>query len=232
MTGFGDRLPDLGVQAVEQPAVGLAVGVGVAVLREKVCRGLVFAAGDELRLDTRLVERIAQEQRVGREADQSDGSRRLHPHLAERRRQVVRQRAGIGLGPRQRRLDVAERGDGLAQLLHRSRRGGRDLHPGDQAGDPRVVGGAVDGGDGLAQHQRPAAAGDDRERVEPAGLRWRREQVEFEHTAVRHAVVAGGIYFAGQDAQVVGAGNAGQEAEHTEPTDAAVLGPCPGDRQR
>ena len=106
--GLGDRLPHLGVQALQQPAVGLAVGIGVAVLREKVCRRLVFAARDELRLDARLVERVAQEQRVGGEADQPDGARRLHPHLAERRRQVVRQCAGIGLGPRQRRLDVAE----------------------------------------------------------------------------------------------------------------------------
>ena len=49
--------------------------------------------------------KIAQEQRVGGKADQPDRPRRLHPHLAERRRQVVGQRSGIRLGPRQRRLE-------------------------------------------------------------------------------------------------------------------------------
>ena len=51
---LGDRLPHLGVQALDQPAVGLPVGVGVAVLGEKVCRRLVFAARDELRLEPAL----------------------------------------------------------------------------------------------------------------------------------------------------------------------------------
>jgi hypothetical protein len=49
----------LGVQAFDQPVIGLTMGVGIAVLREKVCSGLVFAAGDELRLDSGLVQRVA-----------------------------------------------------------------------------------------------------------------------------------------------------------------------------
>ena len=98
---LGDRLPHLGVQALDEAGVGLAVGVGVVVLGEQVGRRLVLAARHELGFDTGLVEGVAQEQRVGGEADQADGSRRLHPHLAERRRQVVGQRARVGLGPRQ-----------------------------------------------------------------------------------------------------------------------------------
>ena len=213
VTGFGDGLPHLVVQAVEQAAVRLAVCLGVAVLREKVCRRLVFAAGDELRLDARLVERIAQEQRARRKADQPDRARRLHPHLAERRCQVVRQRAGIGLGPRQRRLDVAERGERIAKLLHGSRCGGRDLYTGDEACDAIILGSAVNRRDGLPKDHRLAAA-QERHRVEPACLRWRGEQIQFQHAVVGHTVVAGGIYFANQKAQVVGTGNAGQEAEH------------------
>ena len=174
------------------------MGVGVAVLREKVCRGLVFTACDELRLDARLVQRVAQEQGVGRETHQADSPRRLHPHLAERRRQVVGQGAGIRFGPRQRRFDIAERRDGFAQFLHRPGRRGRDLHPGDQAGHPGVVGGAVDGSDDLAQQQGPATVGDHRERVEPGGLVRHGLQVEFEHAAVGHTAMPGGVDLAGQ----------------------------------
>ncbi len=225
--GLGDRLPHLGVQAFDQPAVGLAVGIGVAVLREKVCRGLVFAARDELRLDARLVERVAQEQRVGGEADQPDGARRLHPHLAERRRQVVRQRAGIGLGPRQRRLDVAEGGDGVAQLLNRTRRGGRESAPGRSArppAGPRRRG-------GWRRRPRAAAAACRRWRSSPTG-RSRRSPCG---TACRssssthpfgHAVVPGGVDPRARVAHVVGAGDAGQESKHdVERTDAAVSSP-------
>ena len=206
--GFGDLLPHLAVQAVQQPAVRLAVGLGVTVLREKVCGRLVFAAGDELRLDACLVERVTQEQRVRREADESDRAGRLHPDLAESRGQVVGQRAGIGFGPRQRGLDVAECGDRVAKLLNRTGRGGRDLHAGDQAGDPRVLGSPVNRRDGLPEHQRPAAAADDRHRVEPARLGRGGQQIQLQHAAVGHTVVAGGIYSADQRPQVVGAGNA------------------------
>ena len=137
---LGDRGEHLRVQALDQPAVGLAVRLGVAVLGEEVGRRLVLAARDELRLDAGLVERVAQEQRVGGEADQPDGAGRLHPHLAERRRQVVGQRARVGLRPRQRRLDVAERDDGLAQFLHRALPRRRAAAPGRSArrrGRPR-----------------------------------------------------------------------------------------------
>ena len=40
------------------------------------------------------------------------------------------------------------------------------LHPGDQARDAIVLGGAVDRGDGLAQQQRPTGAADEGQRVE------------------------------------------------------------------
>ena len=81
----GDRLPDLGAQALQQPGVGFSMCVGVAVLREKICRRLVFTASNELRFDAGLLQRVTQEERIGGEADQPDGSRWLHPHFAERR---------------------------------------------------------------------------------------------------------------------------------------------------
>ena len=62
----------------------------------------------------------------------------------------------------------------VAQLLNRTRRGGGNLHPGNQPGHPRVLGRAVDGGDGFAQQQGLAAAGDHRERIEASGLLWHR----------------------------------------------------------
>ena len=198
MPRLGDRPPHLAVQAVEQPAVRLAVGVSVAILRETVCGRLVFAPSDELRLDSRLVEGVAQEQRVCREADQPDRSGRLHPDLAECRSQVVGQRARIGFGPCERGLDVAEGGDRVAQFLHRPGRRRRDLHAGDQPVYAVIFGGPVNRRDGFAEHQRPAASAYDRHRVEPACLGWRRQQVELQHAAVGHAVVADGIHFAGQ----------------------------------
>ena len=187
------------------------MSVGVAVLCEKVYRRLVFTARDELGLDTGLVQRVAQEQSVGGEADQPDGARRLHPHLAERRRQVVRKRSGIGLGPGQRRLDRGECGDGFPQLLNRPGRGGGELDAGDQAGDAGIVGRPVQRGYGFTQHQRPAAAGDDRQRIQAAGFGRRDPQVEFEHTAVGNTVVAGGIHPAGQGTYVVDTRRVGQE---------------------
>ena len=214
VAGFGDRLPHLALQAFQHPGDGLAVGVGEAVLGEKVCRRLVFASRDDLGFDPRLVERVAQERGVAGEADQPDASRGLHPDLTERRGQVVGQRARIGLGPGQRRLDGAESRDRLAQLLNRRRRRRRRLHAGDQPGDPRVLGGAVDRGDGVAQRHRPATPGDDRQRVKARRLRRHRAQVEFEHAAVGYAVVAGGVDPVGQGADVVDAGNRGQEGEH------------------
>src|SRR6185437_3330548 len=57
-----DRLPYLAAQALQQPGVGFPVSVGVVVLREKVCRRLVFAARNELCLDARLVQRVSQEE--------------------------------------------------------------------------------------------------------------------------------------------------------------------------
>ncbi len=69
---FGDGLPRLCLQALDHPAVGLALRVGVAVFGENVCRRFVFTARDELGLDTHLVKRIAQERGVGGETDQSD----------------------------------------------------------------------------------------------------------------------------------------------------------------
>ena len=69
-------------------------------------------------------------------------------------------------------------------------------------------------GYGFAQHQRPAAAGDDRQRIQAAGLRRRDPQVEFEHTAVGNTVVAGGIHPAGQGAYVVDTRRVGQERKH------------------
>src|SRR5271156_5360132 len=80
-----DRQTPPRTQALQQPGGGFAMSIGVAVLCEKVYRRLVFTARDELRLDTGLVQRVAQEKSVGGEADQPDGARRLHPHLAERR---------------------------------------------------------------------------------------------------------------------------------------------------
>ena len=202
---FGDRLPHLGVQALDQPAVGLAVGIGVAVLREKVCRRLVFAARDELRLDAGLVERVAQEQRVGGEADQPDGARRLHPHLAERRRQVVRQRAGIGLGPRQRRLDVAEGRDGrrAAPAPDPPRRPGictRAISPATRGSSAArwMAATASRSSSGLPPLAIIASGS------KPAGLRRHRLQIEFEHAAVGHTVVTGGVDPPGQCAHVVG----------------------------
>lgn len=44
------------------------MGVCEAILGEKVCRRLVFAPGDELGLDARLVQGVAQECGVGGEA--------------------------------------------------------------------------------------------------------------------------------------------------------------------
>ena len=69
-------------------------------------------------------------------------------------------------------------------------------------------------GHGFAQHQRPAAAGDDRQRIEAAGFRRRDPQVEFEHTAVGNTVVAGGIHPAGQRTHVVDTRRVGQERKH------------------
>jgi hypothetical protein len=46
------------VQAFDEAGVGLAVRVGVVVLSEQVGHRLVFAAGDELRLDARLVQGV------------------------------------------------------------------------------------------------------------------------------------------------------------------------------
>ena len=191
---LGDRLPHLAVQAFDQPAVGLAVGVGVAVLCEKVCRGLVFAASDELRLDAGLVQRVAQEQRVGGETDQPDGARRLHPHLAERRRQVVRQRAGVGLGPRQRRLDIAEGGDGrrAAPAPDPPQRPGAE--PGQSArppASPRRRGGwrrRLRAAAVACRRWRSSRA--DRSRRPPCGTACK---IQFEHTPARDAVVPGGV---------------------------------------
>ena len=98
-TGLGDTLPHLSVQAFDQPAVSFPVRVGVAALGEDVHRGLVFPARHELRLDTDLVQSVTQEQCVGGETDQPDGAGRLHPHLTERRREIVGQGARVGLGP-------------------------------------------------------------------------------------------------------------------------------------
>ncbi len=100
MSRLRDRREHLRVQALDQPAVGFPVRLGVSTLGEHVGRRLVLTLRDELGLDAELVERIAKERRIGGEPDESNGARRLHPHLAERRRQVVRQRAGIGLRPR------------------------------------------------------------------------------------------------------------------------------------
>jgi hypothetical protein len=198
MPGLGNGFPHLAVQAVQQPAVRLAVGIGVAVLREKVCGRLVFAAGDELRLDARLVERVAQEQRARRETDKPDRAGRLHPHLPERRRQVIGQRAGIRLAHASDGLTSLNAAIASRKLLHRACGGRRNLHPGDQPGHPRVLGSAVNRRNGLAEHQRPAATADDRHRVETAGLRRARQQIQLQHAAVWPRVVAGGIYLAAQ----------------------------------
>ena len=209
----GDRRQHLLLEALDEAGVGLAVGVGVALLREHVRRGLVLAARDELRLNPRLVQRIPQEQRVGGEPDQPDRARRLHPHLAERRRQVVRHGARVGLGPGQGRLVHAELDDGGAQLLHGPRRRGGHLHAGDQCGHPVVLGGPPDGGDGFAQQQRLAPA-EDRERVEPAGLLRHRLQVDFEDAPAGDAVVPGGVDLADDRAQLAGTRHVGEEAQH------------------
>jgi hypothetical protein len=56
----------------------------------------------------------------------------------------------------------------------------------------------VNGGDGLAQQQRATGPGDHRERVEATGLRRCRQQVEFQHATIRHAVMTSSVDFAAQ----------------------------------
>ena len=143
------RLPHLSMQALHKSGISLAMGVGVAVLGENISRRLIFTTRDELRLNPDLGEGIAQEQRAGGEPHQSDGPRRLHPHLPETGRQVIGQRARIRFSPGDRRLAGRERHDGLAQFLNRAGRGRRDLDTGDQSRDPRIVGGTMDGLDRL-----------------------------------------------------------------------------------
>ncbi len=82
--------------------------------------------------------------------------------------------------------------------VFRAGRGGRQLDPGDQPGDPVVFGGTVQRIDSLAQRQRPAAERDEREGVESERFRWCGLQIEFEHTAVGHTVVAGRVDLAHQ----------------------------------
>ena len=69
-------------------------------------------------------------------------------------------------------------------------------------------------GYGFAQHQGPAAATDDRQRIQAADFRRRGAQVEFEHAAFGHAVVAGGVDPARKCAHLVDAGRVGQEGKH------------------
>ena len=152
----------------------------------------------------------------------ADGARRLHPHLAERRRQVVGQCAGIGLGPRQRRLDRREGRHRVPQLLDRARRGGRNLHPRDQPGHAVVGGRTMDRGNRLPQQQRPARSVEHGERIEARGLRRHGLQIEFEDAAAGHTVMTRGIDSTEQCAHVVGAGDTRQEGEHEiEPTGGA-----------
>jgi hypothetical protein len=67
---------------------------------------------------------------------------------------------------------------------------------------------------GLAQGQRFAAEVDQHQRVEPDGLRRGDLQVQFQHAAGGHPVVAGGVDLADQAAEIVGTGQAGQQSEH------------------
>ena len=171
MAGISDAPPHLIVQAFDQAAVRFPVGVGVAALGEGVHRGLVFPARKELCLDTDLVQCVVQEQSVGGESDQPDGAGRLHPYLAERRGEVVGEGARVGLSPCHRRLGRGKSGYGCTQFLNRSGRGGRQLHARDEPDDARILGGPVNGGDGVAQQQGPSAAGDDCQWIESGRFR-------------------------------------------------------------
>ena len=68
----------------------------------------------------------------------------------------------------------------------------------------------MDCGNGIAQRQLPATAGEDRERVKARRLRRRRLQIQLQHAAVGYAVVTGGVNPVDQGADVVKTGQSWQ----------------------
>ena len=123
---------------------------------------------------------------------------------------------GIGLGPRQRRLDVGEGGDGRPAAPAPARPVQPKAAPGQSV--PATRGSSA---------ARWIAATASRSSIgrpppvmkvsgsKPAGLRRHGLQVELEDAAVGHPVVAGGVDAAQRVADVVGTRDSGQEGEHT-----------------
>ena len=76
----------------------------------------------------------------------------------------------------------------------------------------------MNGGHGVAQHQRLTRAGNQSQRVEPGGFRRQGLQVEFQDAAFGNTVVAHGVDAADQGTKLIR--DVGQERTHG--TEAAV----------
>ena len=161
----GDAAHDLAELRVDQPLGGLAVRRGEAVLGERVDRVLVLAAGREARHDAELVQRAAQERRLGQHAR----SARRRPTAAGRSRAKARRQV-VGAVARARTRRRPPRTRRCASRCRGSRRP-RHAAPGSAPGraargrcapssadDPVVVLGALEAVEHVAQQRRAGAA--------------------------------------------------------------------------
>ena len=112
LAAVGDAPDDLIVQIAVHRLVHLLVRGGVALLRERVDRGLVLADAVQVRIDADLVERAAQKQLVGGDADQIERRRRHQEHFVGGGGEVVLAVAAV--------LEIGvDRLAGLPEVEHR-----------------------------------------------------------------------------------------------------------------
>jgi len=188
---LGDPPDELAELGVHQAAHRLAVGLGELRLGVQVLGVLVLVAVVHLRHHAELVERPLEERVLVDDPGQPDVAGRLEPDLVERGRQVVAAVAGTHLAERLRVGDgelprLAEGPDGVPQILGHRKAMAAGAHLGDEARDPVIGGGALEGLD-VAQHRRRFAQHERGKRVIGDSLDELGLQVDLEDRGRRHA---------------------------------------------